>query len=604
LNSWDKEKEKIKKSEKKEKYNKVVEVPNVPDVPRWQLVTDTDEFEDIAEEIAMADHPVGLDLETYGRDPLNPRRSDIRFLQLSLPWRPVWLIDLQATGYDLGGLGEIIESAELVIHNARFDLGFLAHHLHLHPQRVFCTLTASRLLSAGTRQSNALGDVLRRYGIADIPKDQGASDWGAMLLTEEQLAYAVADVEHLHALWQRLEAELEKAGLTDVWAMETGLIPIVASMEATGFTVDRAALERIRDEHRSQAKGLGQQVQAALGATINPGSPEQLRQAFRAAGVDIDSTAEAILAEQSHPAAALTLSMRGTEKTAQQAQSLLDAMEADGRIHAQFDPTGTEAGRFSSKRPNLQNIGRGPLRGCFIAPEGRTLVCADYSQIELRVAAALANETRMIEAYKSGADLHRRTAALVLGKAEEDVTKDDRQLAKAVNFGLLYGQSAAGLVKYAKTSYGVDLTEGEAERIRDKFFRAYRGLAQWHGRMRDMAKGDTFTETRTRLGRRRLMPQGSDQFWQRFSGGLNTPVQGGAADGLKQALILLASRLPEDAAILSTVHDEIIVECPADQADAVARTMEDAMRQAMTGLYPEIPIEVEAHTGTTWAEAK
>jgi DNA polymerase-1 len=172
------------------------------------------------------------------------------------------------------------------------------------------------------------------------------------------------------------------------------------------------------------------------------------------------------------------------------------------------------------------------------------------------------------------------------------------------NFGLLYGQSAPGLVKYAKTSYGVDMTVGEAERIRDRFFRTYRGLAKWHGRKRELANSYDLQETRTRLGRRRLMPQGSDQFWQRFSGGLNTPVQGGAADGLKQALILLASRLPAEAAILSTVHDEIIVECPVDQADAVARTMEDAMREAMAGLYPEIPIEVEAHTGTTWAAAK
>lgn len=210
----------------------------------------------------------------------------------------------------------------------------------------------------------------------------------------------------------------------------------------------------------------------------------------------------------------------------------------------------------------------------------------------------------MIEAYRSGADLHNRTAALVLGKSEDEVTKDDRQLAKAVNFGLLYGQFAPGLVKYAKTSYGVDMTVGEAERIRERFFRAYRGLAEWHGRTRELAKGSDLTETRTRLGRRRLMPQGQEQFWQRFSGSLNTPVQGGAADGLKKALILIASRLPEGAAILSTVHDEIIIECPADQPATVSRLMEDAMRDAMAAIYPEIPIEVEAHTGRTWAEAK
>lgn len=568
----------------------------------WELNTDPDAFYNIAEEIAIADHPVALDIETHGTNPLNPRRSDIRFLSLSLPWRAPWLIDLQATGYDLGDLGAILTNVELVIHNARFDLGFLRHHCGLHPKRVFCTLTASRLLSAGTRQSNSLGDVLRRYEIADLPKEHGSSDWGGMIF-DDQLAYAAADVAYLHELRNRLEGEINSAGLEEVWRLETQLIPVVVGMEATGFAMDRQRLENIRDEHRRQTAELSNQVQAALGGTFSPNSPDQLRRAFEAAGIGIKSTAEATLARLDHPAAALTLSMRGADKVAQQAQSLIDAIEADGRIHGQFDPTGTEAGRFAARNPNLQNVGRGELRECFIAPAGAVLVCADYSQIELRVAAALAGEQRMIDAYQSGADLHRRTAALVLGKEEDEVTKDDRQLAKAVNFGLLYGQSAKGLVQYAKTSYGVEMTEGEAERIRERFFRAYRGLATWHSDTRSQA-GKKLSETRTRLGRRRLMPQGEQYFWQRFSGGLNTPVQGGAADGLKEALILLSQKLPPEAFVLSTVHDEIIVECPHDQAGAVSRIMEDSMRQAMAAIYPEVPIEVEAHAGGTWAQAK
>ncbi|MCC5808623.1 MAG: hypothetical protein JJU00_20010, partial [Opitutales bacterium] len=575
---------------------------NVSKLPVWQLVTDSADFDDIGEEIAMAGHAVALDIETYGRDALNPRRSDIRLLCLSLPWRKPWLIDLQATGYDLGDLGAILGNSELVIHNARFDLGFLAHHCGIRARNVFCTLTASRLLTAGTRQSNSLGEVLRRHGIADLPKDLGPSDWGGMIF-DDQLAYAAADVFHLHALRERLAADLTGAGLDTVWALETELIPVVIGMEQAGFAMDRARLEGIREEHRGKARYLADQVREALGANINPASPDQLRKALQAAGVKVRSTAEGVLANVKHPAAALVLEMRGAEKVAQQAQSLIDAIEEDGRIHGQFDPTGTEAGRFAARSPNLQNIGRGALRDCFVAPEGSVLVCADYSQIELRVAAAIANETRMIEAYRSGADLHRRTAALVLGKAEEAVTKDDRQLAKAVNFGLLYGQSAPGLVRYAKTSYGVELTEGEAERIREKFFRAYTGLAAWHRTTRREARGG-LAETRTRIGRRRLMPQGEGDFWARFSGGLNTPVQGGAADGLKRALVLLAERLPKEAAILSTVHDEVIVECPEVLGEAVARTMEDAMTEAMAAIYSEVPVEVEAHVGRTWNEAK
>lgn len=581
---------------------KVAKVTKVATPPEWELVTDAADFDDIAEEIAMGDHAVALDIETHGRDALNPRRSDIRLLCLSLPWRKPWLIDLQATGYDLGDLGTILGNSELVIHNARFDLGFLAHHCGIRARSVFCTLTASRLLMAGTRQSNSLGEVLRRYGIADLPKDLGPSDWGGMIF-DDQLAYAAADVTHLHALRERLATDLSEAELDTVWALETELIPVVVGMEQAGFAMDREKLEAIREEYREKARHLADHVREALGATINPTSPDQLRKALQAAGVKVKSTAESVLANVKHPAAALVLEMRGAEKVAQQAQSLIDAIEADGRIHGQFDPTGTEAGRFAARSPNLQNIGRGTLRDCFVAPEGSVLVCADYSQIELRVAAAIANETRMIEAYRSGADLHRRTAALVLGKTEEDVTKDDRQLAKAVNFGLLYGQSAPGLVRYAKTSYGVEMTEGEAERIREKFFRAYTGLAAWHRTTRREAR-DGLAETRTRIGRRRLMPQGEDNLWSRFSGGLNTPVQGGAADGLKRALVLLAERLPKEAAILSTVHDEVIVECPEALGEAVARTMEEAMTEAMAAIYPEVPVEVEAHIGRTWNEAK
>ncbi len=586
------------------KVDRAVNVAKVTKVtkPEWELVTEADHFETIAEEIAVADHPVALDIETYGRDALNPYRGEIRLLSLALPWRDPWIIDLQATGYDLGALKAILETAELVIHNARFDLSFLRRHCGLRPEKLICTLTAARLLSAGTREPNSLGEVLRRYRVADLPKALGDSDWGGLLF-DDQYAYAASDVVHLHALREKLEAEIKSAGMGEVWALETELAPVVIAMEAAGFAMDRSRLETIREEYRAKASALGTQVQEALEQTFNPGSPEQLKQALEKAGVRVNSTAEAILAEVAHPAAKLTLEMRGAEKVAQQAQTLLDAIESDGRIHGQFDPTGTEAGRFSAKRPNLQNVGRGALRECFVATEGRKLVCADYSQIELRVAAALAGETRMIEAYRAGADLHRQTAALVLGKPPEAVTKDDRQLAKSCNFGLLYGQTAPGLVRYAKTAYGVTLTEQEAEHIRRRFFRAYEGLARWHSQTRRLAS-DNLKETRTRLGRRRLFASSEKFFWQRFSGGLNTPVQGGAADGLKRAIIRLASRLGEDAWIVSTVHDELIVDCPAARAEAVAREMEASMKAAMSELYPEVPVEVEAKIGDNWAAAK
>jgi DNA polymerase-1 len=579
-------------------------VRNLPTLP--PPLTDRACLEDIAVRIAEHGGAVALDLETYGTSALDPRRGDIRLLSLAVSGSTPWVLDLCAIGYDLAELGAVLSTGEVVVHNARFDCGWLREKCGLLLPKVFCTLTASRLLSAGTRAANNLGACLSRHLGINLPKDQGTSDWGAMLLTDDQLAYAANDVAHLLELADTLRGGLHEAGLTAVAALEMSLIPVVVAMEANGIAVDAGALTRLRDTHRQQAHACAAQVRELLGADarLNPGSPDQLKTAFAAAGVDIDSTAEAVLTTLDHPAAAAVLELRGCEKVAQQAEALLEAVSRDGRIHAQFDPTGTETGRFSSKQPNLQNIGRGVMRSCFVAAPGYVLVGADYSQIELRVAALLAPEPMMLAAYERGEDLHRQTAALVLQKPAEAVTKADRQMAKAVNFGLIYGQTAKGLVEYARTAYAVILTEAEARRHRARFFNAYAGLAAWHDRTRARAEADDGMESRTALGRRRVLPTGREFFWQRFAGALNSPVQGGAADGMKLALRLVAERLPTGARIVSTVHDEVIVEAPADQAAEVKTLLETAMVEAMRQNFPGMPVVVEATSSPTWEALK
>jgi DNA polymerase-1 len=206
----------------------------------------------------------------------------------------------------------------------------------------------------------------------------------------------------------------------------------------------------------------------------------------------------------------------------------------------------------------------------------------------------------MIDAYKAGADLHKRTAATVLGIDESEVTKAQRQTGKLASFGLLYGQSAPGLVRYAAGSYGVTLDEDQATDIRQAFFRTYSRLRQWHGLSHNQAESGV-TEVRTRSGRRRLIP-GTASDWERFTALVNTPVQGGTADGMKQALVLIAERLPESARIVSTVHDEVVVECLEDSADQCREIITTAMVEAMSALFPEVPVEVEANVCTTWAE--
>jgi DNA polymerase-1 len=209
----------------------------------------------------------------------------------------------------------------------------------------------------------------------------------------------------------------------------------------------------------------------------------------------------------------------------------------------------------------------------------------------LRIAAKVADETAMIEAYRRGDDLHTLTARLLVGQA--DVTKADRQLAKAVNFGLLYGMGARGFRIYARSHYGVELTEAQAERYRHAFFAAYPALRRWHSRV-GRTDGQA-VETRTLAGRRCLNVG-------RFNEKLNFGVQGTGADGLKAALALLWERREQapGAFPVLAVHDEIVVECDADRAGVVAGWLKAAMVEAMAPLVAPVPVEVEVKAARTW----
>lgn len=589
--------------------NKVDEPPPSPLPPQPHrerlLHTDAAEIATVVRDLGNEDR-IALDIETYGPRPaggLDPFRGEIRLIALAGRQGPVHLLDLQTIGYDaLAGLRPLLEEKTIIAHNAKFDLLWLRVKAGINSRKVICTLTASRLHTAGIRVSNGLDYCLKRYLLIEPGKDLSRSDWGAMLLTPEQLEYAAADVAYLHDLAGVLEHELEINGLDQVWMLESGLLPCVVDMEHAGVAVDQAKLESIRDGQTAKATEAAESLRAALGTpTLNLDSPVQLLTALRAAGLDLKNTREEDLKRLSdNTLVPLLLGYREAIKRAQQAVSLLKHVAADGRIHSRFEPMGTATGRFSSKDPNLQNIGRGDLRSAFVAPPGHKFVIADYSQIELRAAAAIAGETKMIDAYKNGTDLHALTAASVLGIGITEVTKDQRQMSKAVNFGNLYGQGDEGLARYAMNSYGVEMTVDEAHRLRLKFFKTYPRIRGWHGMAWEMVN-QHHEAAKTGIGRRRLIPHDASN-WERFTALVNTPVQGGTADGMKYAIVLLSERLPEGARIVSTVHDELVVECQEADAESVRALTSDTMVEAMSDLFPQVPIEVEATIADTWAE--
>lgn len=579
-------------------------LPPRPDPEAFELVSDPGALGRVWPDLHEPAGALALDLETYGdrlAEALDPYRGEIRLLTLRRPGTPPVIFDLKALGNRAADWAELFGSREVIGHHLHFDAAWLLEKLDVRLSNLFCTWSAAKLLSNGeARTSNALGPVLERFLGVAIPKALAVSDWGSLMLTEEQLGYAARDVTHLHALKDKLIEALTASGLMATFALEMALLPVVVDMEAAGMPVHREKLAQVLAEAETTRKGHQAALKELLGAGINLDSPKQLRAAFLALGVELPNTNEETLKTCPHPAARMVLAYRAAEVVRRQAGALLQSVTPAGRVHAAFNPLGTETGRFSSSDPNLQNIVRGPLRGCFGPNDpSRTLVVADYSQIELRVAAWLAGDQTMLQAFQAGRDLHTLTAATVLNKPAAEVTKADRQLAKAVNFGLLYGQSAAGLVRYARTTYGVELTEEAASRIRREFFKHYRGLAAWHRSAR--AKAAETLEGRTVIGRRRLLSQVASD-WDRFQAQVNYVVQGSCADGLKYALVTLAAELAPEARIIGTVHDEILVECPREIAPAVLARVRGAMLGACRRLFDGLPVEVAARTCETWGD--
>jgi DNA polymerase-1 len=369
-----------------------------------------------------------------------------------------------------------------------------------------------------------------------------------------------------------------------------------------GAPFDRAAWQALADEAQREAADLSRRLDEAApprDGYLNAAgawswdSPQQVKLAFEAAGCPVENTDDETLAAIDHPLADLLRQYRAAMKrTGTYGTDWLQHVASDGRIYPSWNQLGSVAGRTSCSVPNLQQVPRDPrYRRCFAAPPGRVLVKADYSQLQLRIASKVANEERMLAAYRAGDDLHALTARQITGKQE--VSKDDRQLAKAVNFGLLFGLWAKGLRGYARRNYGLDLTEEQARKYRAAFFRAYPGLARWHKR----AGNSRAAECRTLAGRRRLL-DGKTPYTHR----LNTPVQGTEADGAKLAMALLWERRAQVPGAFPVLfaHDEIVVECDADQAEAVVEWLRQAMVDAMAPLIDPVPCEVEVKTARTW----
>lgn len=567
--------------------------------------------------------PVAVDTETTG---LDPARDRVRLIQIAAG-EDVALIDVFALPdpvADLRPLFEALASKEVVGHNLQFDLRFLAP-LGFVPGKVFDTMLASRVLHAGDRAENngrfrhGLADVAARELGRALDKREQTSDWSGPL-SPAQLGYAAADAEVLLPLASALRDKLEAAGLTGTAELEMRALPGVAwaapvavDTRAWGALAEGAEADRARLADAMDAAAPNPSALPGM-ETRNWDSPAQVKAAFAQLGFALAATDDGTLAGVGHPLGGLVREYRAAAKRlGTYGRVWVTKHVRNGAVLPSWNQLGAESGRMSCSDPNLQQVPRGSAyRRCFTARPGHLLVKADYSQIELRIAARVAHEKVMMAAYVAGRDLHTLTAARVLNKDEGAVTKDDRQLAKAVNFGLLYGMGWKGLQRYAQANYGVELSDVEARAYRAAFFAAYPGLRAWHARVEGHVKklfatdpGGTH-EVRTLGGRRRVLPvakKGADgSAYPNKADALNGPVQGAGADGLKAAVALLWERRAECPGAVPVLfcHDEIVLEVPEPGADRARRWLRGCMVDAVAPLIAPVPVEVEVTVGRTW----
>ena len=437
------------------------------------------------------------------------------------------------------------------------------------------------------------------------------SDEGAELKRLSQEAAACLYLEKV--LSPRLEAE----GLMRVFRdIELPLCPVLAKMELAGFLVDRNALTALGDTLQVEIERLTAEIYSLAGGEFNINSPKQLGEVLferlmlpapKKTKTGYSTNADVLeKLKGRHRIIPLVLEYRELSKLkSTYADGLTKMIGTDGRIHTTFQMTVTATGRLSSTDPNLQNIPvrralGGEIRKAFIAPEGMTLVDADYSQIELRILAHISGDAAMIEAYRTGEDIHRLTAASVLGIPPEEVTKEERGKAKAVNFGIVYGISAFSL------SDDIGVSVSEARDYINAYMAKYRGVSDYMERtvLKAKEKGAAFTE----YGRKRPLPElKSSNFNLRSFGervARNMPIQGTAADIMKIAMInadrALSAECP-GARLILQVHDELIAECPEADAEKVAAILKREMEGAAS---LAVPLTAEVNCGKTWYEAK
>jgi DNA polymerase I-like protein with 3'-5' exonuclease and polymerase domains len=595
---------------------------------------------------------------------LDPYRSTARLMQLYGGGDTCLVLDTRLV--PLQALAPVLGRRRVVSHNAAFELRFL-HHAGIDVPRFECSMQAARLM-LGVYGGSRLEDVALSYLGIEVPKELQLSDWGTAKLSPGQLAYAALDAIIAWQLWPHLLREIAKAERAMAYLLCRDAIPPIVRMQERGVLMDTAAhhqqIDRWHADHASACgafRALANQEVPTTPAEIRgllecvlP--PEVLRAWPRTEKKSELSTAAKHLLKQTAtvPALAQLCAIKKAEKLLSSFGDTLTArVGQDGRVHAGFNIAAAKTGRMSSSDPNMQQIPRDKnVRNCFVAQDGYAFVLGDYTTMELRAVAEISGDAVMRKDFADGVDLHERLARQMHGiPAGQAVPRELRQAAKPINFGTIYGAGGAGLAESARASYGVVLTPAQAEDARDRFLDRYSAVRHWMYWHKDHCQRQGYIAA-GRYGRvimaewesapvvqsRPYDPYGywnanedddpdtedEDGLYARSPYGrhaahinsplrytlcCNAPVQGACADIIMRAVNLIDRMLTEagiPGGLVLAVHDELVLEVPADRAEEAARLLRTAMEQAFAEYFGSAPINglMDVHTGKSWGEAK
>ena len=515
----------------------------------------------------------------------------------------------------------------LIGHNIKYDLTVLANAGIRGARVALDTMVAAYLCAPGSRRLSLDNVAADQLGVKMIPRESIIGK-GKNITPMNEVSldtvgpYAAEDADMTWQLAPPMRDAMAQADVAEVNAtLEVPLIPVLADMERLGMACDASVLDTLAATVREELAAIESKLEDAAGEPVNPRSPKQLATLlFERLGLPVikkgksgpstdADTLEQLAAD--HPLPALLLDHR---KLAKLLSTYLETLPkiinpTTGRIHTDFGQTVAATGRLSSRDPNLQNIpvrtelGK-RIRSAFVASApDRVLLGADYSQVELRMLAHLCGDPALVQAFRAGLDIHTAVAAELAGCDPADVDGHWRNIAKTVNFGIVYGQTPFGLARQLKIS------QDEARAYIDAFFERYAGVQAWIDGV--IATARVKREVRTIAGRRRAIPDIDAQNRERRLAAertaVNTVAQGSAADLIKQAMLDVrrvsdawraAHGTPEDCpAILLQIHDELLLEVPAAHADELASQVVEAMEQAMA---LDVPLVVDTARGTHW----